>query len=199
MPEASAPRTKIFKARFARFRIVAGEGGEHVERQARHLEAQIKHKQIARRYHEHGAERRNQYKDDELERPPALFFHPAGGEQQHQRARENDEQLGEGGEFAGHEHAVHRHQRAAAHRAENEAGGKTEYDQARADKLFAARRAIDAIDQQRQRGDRQINFRHHHRHAPHQPHIVMHAVHGLCSEMADCLRSWATDASIALK
>ncbi len=72
MPEASAPKTKYFEACLGRAHGIPIEGGDHVEREALQLEADIERDQIVGRDHHHHAGSGQHDEHGELEARDAL-------------------------------------------------------------------------------------------------------------------------------
>ncbi len=66
MPDESAPRTKYLRPASLERTIVAPDGGEHIEREALQLEAQVERDEVVRRDHHHHADDGEQHEDRDL-------------------------------------------------------------------------------------------------------------------------------------
>ncbi len=103
------PEHEIFEAGLARLGIVAVDRGEHVKREARQLEADVKRDEIIRGYHQKHAERRQQDEDSELERLLPVPAHLVDGERQGRCRAEKRHNLHEPREIIDDERAVECH------------------------------------------------------------------------------------------
>ena len=95
MPDDSAPRTKYLRPASVERTIVAVEGGEHVEREALQLEADIERDEVGGRDHQHHAEHGEDDQHRELEAAELLAHQEALAHDQHERGAGEHEHLGE--------------------------------------------------------------------------------------------------------
>ena len=86
---------EVFQASLGGTALIAGEGGQHIDRQAHQFEAEIQRHQAAGRDHQHHADGGEQHQDGDLEAAQVGVFVVVEREHHAEADRGQDQQLGE--------------------------------------------------------------------------------------------------------
>ena len=165
MPEAKAPSTKYLTPASVGARVVALEGGDDVERQALQLKAEIERDEVVGRDHHHHAEGGQEDEHRIFEARHVLALHVLPRYDDGDRGRQQNQDLGEGGEGIGDEQAVERCHAPARHRHHQKQSQDQGDDAERGDepsrpRVFAGAAFLEHAEHEQRHGDtRQEQFR----------------------------------------